>query len=354
MDQNNPLHTLIGACPIFQNLSEAEIALLAANSAIESIEEGQTIFQEGDPAEVFLFVASGEVVIRQRQDKHRSRDVARYVPGEPFGEMDVLRRSTRSAEAVAATAGTLLTIPNRSTTFASLVHENPEQFAGILSKLIAYVAGRIRTANELLGKKSSLVTEIRRQVYTDKLTGLYNSTYLKDALGSFAAAEKKRSAVLVCKPDRFKDLNDRYGHGVGDAVLQLVAHVFREDIQSIGIPVRTRGNELVALLPGLGREKARKLARKLQSRIRKIDLFPLTEDRSLRITVSIAIAAAPEDLERGGRSTADEGIPRRHDRRKTIRTGESPGAHLFDIAVHRITEAREGPGDALYDGSSQS
>jgi len=385
MDDNLQVIELIGGCHIFKKLSTEEQAALAQYAVTVPVVAGQEIFREGDPAEAIHIVAEGDILIRRREDETRSRDVARFITGESFGEMDVLRRSRRTADAVAVTPGKLIVIPGAkdgtgttggsgsSPTFAGILVDNPRVFAGILHKLIAYVAGRVRGTNRLLGENSSLVTEIRRQVYTDKLTGLYNTAYLKDSLASFPPEDADASSVLFFKPDRFKDVNDTYGHDVGDGAIQLLARLFREVITPVGSAIRYRGNELVALLPGVDRAGATEIAHTLQAGTRKIDLSGMTGGTAVHLTASVAIATAWEDLREGTQTPSDTqtvggtagaageapagapagGSPA--DRRSARRGSEDrPGDVLLQCAYQRIMQARGGPGNTIYGGSDNS
>ncbi len=325
MDDHRQVLELISRCHIFRELDPEEQHALAEYAEVQLMHADQEIFREGDPAEMFHIVADGDVLIRRREDETRSRDVARFIAGESFGEMDVLRRSPRSADAVAAVPGKLIVIPGNSASFADILHDNPRVFAGILHKLIAFVAGRIRETNHLLGENSTLITEIRRQVYTDKLTGLYNTAFLKDSLATFpppANPAQPTSAILFFKPDRFKEINDTWGHDVGDAAIQQLAGLFREIVSPVGSAIRYRGNELVALLPGFGPRRTTTLAGKLLEGVRRIDLSSLTGGTPVPLTASAAFAVSTPGL---------------------------VGDALLQCAYRRIMQARGGPGNTVYE-----
>jgi diguanylate cyclase (GGDEF)-like protein len=94
--------------------------------------------------------------------------------------------------------------------------------------------------------------ELRRQATTDALTGLPNRTVLADRIGqALLTAERQQSpaAVIVLDLDRFKDVNDSYGHSVGDQVLREVADRTRAQLRTSDTVARLGGDEFAILLP---------------------------------------------------------------------------------------------------------
>jgi branched-chain amino acid transport system ATP-binding protein len=94
---------------------------------------------------------------------------------------------------------------------------------------------------------------LRREAATDPLTGLGNRTALRRHLESAPAAV----TLMLLDLDRFKPVNDTYGHAVGDAVLQVVAERLRRAVRETDLVVRLGGDEFVVLLvDGSGSEGA--------------------------------------------------------------------------------------------------
>lgn len=129
----------------------------------------------------------------------------------------------------------------------------------------------------------------------DALTGLPNRVTFFDRL-QMALAQAKRQgrklAVLFVDLDRFKEVNDQYGHQVGDQLLQAVARRLQSGVRESDTAARLAGDEFVVLLSPLhGREEAVAVAEKLLQRFQA----PLElEDLSLPIRVSIGISLFPE------------------------------------------------------------
>jgi diguanylate cyclase (GGDEF)-like protein len=313
---------------IFAELSAQERSAVERYSSYMTFEEDEQVFREGEPAVNFYVIESGEILIQQQEDESRSRDVARFIAGESFGELDVLRGSTRSATAVASGPTRILVFPKPPKRFEDVMALEPVVFARVLQKLIAFLASRIRSTNQLLSENSSWVRELRRQVYSDKLTGLYNTAFLKDSLKDFPPRDREASTLLMLKPDRFKDINDTYGHEVGDRAIQILARRFQDVIEPVGSPVRYRGNEMAALLPGHDRNRAVRLAEQLRESIAAIDISSMTGGESVTITTSVGIAEAPTDSRRGDA--------------------------LVQIAYERLMQARNDGGSRVYTSGGEN
>lgn len=110
-------------------------------------------------------------------------------------------------------------------------------------------------------RRKQLEAELQRLATTDELTGLLNRRAFFRRLGS-ALADASVSdppdavALALIDLDHFKTVNDRYGHPVGDAVLQHVARVLREHAGDLAAIGRVGGEEFGAVLPGMNQEAA--------------------------------------------------------------------------------------------------
>jgi diguanylate cyclase (GGDEF)-like protein/putative nucleotidyltransferase with HDIG domain len=131
----------------------------------------------------------------------------------------------------------------------------------------------------------------QEQAITDGLTGVKTHRFLMEAL----SAEWKRStrasrplALVLMDLDRFKFVNDFYGHLEGDVVLQRVGHILEQNCRRSDVVARYGGDEFVILMPETAVEQARQLANKLRGWIAS---DPLLRDKN--ITASFGIAAFP-------------------------------------------------------------
>jgi diguanylate cyclase (GGDEF)-like protein len=120
----------------------------------------------------------------------------------------------------------------------------------------------------------------------DPLTGVRNRRYLRRAISTLAAAPGGVS-VLMCDLDHFKQVNDRFGHDVGDRVLQRFGTVLRDQSRADDIPVRIGGEEFCLILPKIDADAALIAA----ERLRRATVAALA-DLVPGLTVSIGIATS--------------------------------------------------------------
>lgn len=138
---------------------------------------------------------------------------------------------------------------------------------------------------------------LTRQALRDPLTALYNRRYMEDCLNrelGRANREKSSVAVIMFDLDHFKNLNDTYGHAIGDLVLKEVAAVTRKNIREHDIACRYGGEEFIVILPGAPAVVAMQRAEQIRWAIRELK-FDIKGKERLRVTASFGVAAFPKN-----------------------------------------------------------
>lgn len=131
-----------------------------------------------------------------------------------------------------------------------------------------------------------------RLAVIDPLTGLYNRRYAIPQLAAIAEHAHKSSAglaVMVIDLDRFKTVNDRWGHAAGDAVLAEVARRLSDNLRSDDLLARIGGEEFLVALLTTGLPQARATAERLCEAVQEQPIA-LPCGGSLSVTVSIGLA----------------------------------------------------------------
>ena len=127
----------------------------------------------------------------------------------------------------------------------------------------------------------------------DTLTSSYNRRYLDQRLRTLASG--RGLALALIDLDRFKHVNDTYGHLLGDRVLCRVADLLQEDLPADGFCARYGGEEFVLVLPGIDATGAIRLADATRVRVAR---HPWSElQPGLRVTISVGLAYASADTE---------------------------------------------------------
>jgi diguanylate cyclase (GGDEF)-like protein len=287
--------TLLKQTDIFSSLSGSEIELIAGSSDFHDYKTDATVFMQGDPGIALYIVQSGEIVVQKNEDEsNRKTDIARFVQGDCFGELDLFTETSRNVSAFASKQTKLLGFPGSSTGFKGFLTEHPDLSARILHKILVGIAGRIRRANALIKENSPLMQELRKQVYRDKQTGLFNQTYLMEKMREFASKKRSVFSLIIIKPDNFKALNDTYGHDAGDKAIRILARRLRDFIGDDKKTARYKGNAMAVLLNGSTKEEAYNQALNIQEFIKSLDVTKATEGKAFPLTASIGISLFPE------------------------------------------------------------
>lgn len=135
-------------------------------------------------------------------------------------------------------------------------------------------------------------TEFEYMATRDSLTGALNRRALLDACRGAFASDRRHMALLMVDLDHFKDVNDRFGHQMGDKVLREAVRRMQRAVGDAGVLGRYGGEEFVVLLPGTGKVEAMAIAARLKQAIGE----PFAPDSPMAevgsIAVSIGVAAS--------------------------------------------------------------
>ena len=159
------------------------------------------------------------------------------------------------------------------------------------------------TLEKIAEKTASVVHDaqafekVRSESLTDVLTGLQNSRSLLDHLEKeMSKADRYRTerAILVIDVDRFKLINDRFGHPAGDRALQFIARAIRGSVRSYDFCARQGGDEFIVVLQECDAAMARDRAVELQEAVSGIPFEP-APGVAVTLQISVGHAMYPSD-----------------------------------------------------------
>jgi len=172
----------------------------------------------------------------------------------------------------------------------------PIDFAELKARLTSML--RIKRLQEELQEREHQLLEanelLRHTSQTDGLTGLDNRRHLEDRLREMFEHAKRLNepfSCVMCDLDRFKSVNDTYGHQAGDAVLKQFARILKHEVREIDRVGRYGGEEFMLLLPGTVLDSGVTFAERVRKQVES-NTFTFAET-SIRRTASFGVSAWP-------------------------------------------------------------
>jgi len=205
-----------------------------------------------------------------------------------FFLLAVLRRQfapyRRLVDGILAYSGERIALPD----LRKRLVEVRRQPASEITRISDALVGMVDVIQDNMARIERLNLELYRQAARDPLTELYNRRSLTVAMNAeLTRAEryKEKLSVIMADIDRFKSINDQYGHPEGDRILKEVAGVLKRNSRATDIISRWGGEEFLILCPGISLDEALVFADKLREAVASEIATP---DR--RVTSSFGVA----------------------------------------------------------------
>ncbi|QFY62257.1 GGDEF domain-containing protein [Rhizobium grahamii] len=167
----------------------------------------------------------------------------------------------------------------RSTGAVQAVHSSRKDEIGVVTNGISV----------LIGELDATLSQLRRQATTDVLTGLGNRRWLKEIASlevNRAQRERTPLSVVVFDLDHFKQINDQFGHDVGDQVLMMTGATIQHCLRPYDIAARIGGEEFCLVLPRTDVDAATAIADRLRTQLESKMVGPLPKGR---VTASFGV-----------------------------------------------------------------
>ncbi len=293
-DPDRELKRLLGGSELFSALLDDDLLYLTSRLGVVNLSAGQPLFRSGEPSDNLWIVQSGRITLSRENEAGDRIELAQYGPGESIGDFDMVSGSARSTNAVASLDSELVVFPAPPASLDSLEADRPDVASRIYLRCYAMLSARLATVRTLIVENAPWVQGFRRVTQIDPSTGLYNADYFAETASS---AHGKRAALLMLKPLRLKELNDKYGHDAGDAAMSVIANALRVYVRDRknGTAFRFRSNETALLLPDIDRAEAEACLHLIRKHLENLDLYQSPPDPPFRTPFIGVLALYPED-----------------------------------------------------------
>lgn len=255
-----PLDAL-SVSPLFDKLTPRVKDALVSAAATRRLKDGDRLLVTGELNTSLFIVLEGavDVVLPGIDAPH-----VRLGPGECVGELSILDGQPVSADVVAVGSSTLLQLDHIQVW--SLIDSS----ATFARNLLRMLAGRVRHDHAVIAESSDERRRFERLSMIDGLTTLHNRRWFDEMFPLQVvrlAREGRQGTLLMADADRFKDINDRFGHTVGDATLRRIGKAILSGLRPGDLLARYGGEEFAVLLADVDERGAIEVADRLRRQV---------------------------------------------------------------------------------------
>jgi two-component system cell cycle response regulator len=208
------------------------------------------------------------------------------VTGENVGQFAAEAIRLGATDYVVKFGDYLLTIPlvvRKNLTVARIMRENEN-----LRREVEQALQEVRDKNVQLEKSLKMVEQLAA---TDPLTGLYNRRHFNRVLEQLFSESERTDSDLSCVMidlDGYKQLNDTFGHAIGDQLLVVAGKVISANMRKMDVAARYGGDEFVILLPHASAEEAERVAMRIREEFRQGSALVLRRNEGVCMSQGIA------------------------------------------------------------------
>ncbi|WP_428739321.1 sensor domain-containing diguanylate cyclase [Sulfurimonas sp.] len=185
---------------------------------------------------------------------------------------------------------------NQSLTILALSESNEYNKQKIIVNPTATNTTAIQALSHLINVSTKELDEAHAQLKllasTDPLTKLYNRRYFTDIseqIFKMCMRNSQPLATVMLDIDKFKDINDTYGHAIGDLVLTELSNLLKNSCRDNDVVCRYGGEEFVLLLPRTNIDGANKVAQNIKQNVEKL-IITTTKHKTFNFTVSLGVS----------------------------------------------------------------
>jgi diguanylate cyclase (GGDEF)-like protein len=296
---------------IFSELKTKECSTIAGFLVPVTYKTDEVVCSEGEEGNDLYIIRSGKIGSSLRLPNGKQKEIVVFEKGNFFGEMSIFDNSPRSATCTAKENSECLRLGKND--FFSFLNAHPKIAIHVMYSMLNITTQRLRNTSNFLADMVRWGDDASRRAITDEITGAYNRRYLDNALDDLfltARNSGKALSIIMGDVDYFRQINEQYGHDVGDKTIVEVFRVFKRNLRSRDVLARYGGDEITVILPETMPDEAAGIAEKIREDVSTLDMFSTMNGTLKTITTSQGVAGFPvhaEDL-KTLRAKADQAL----------------------------------------------
>jgi diguanylate cyclase (GGDEF)-like protein len=287
--------TFLERVGVFSLLTHNEVKRVTQHLDSVELAEGQTLFREGEAGKELYILSEGTVAITISLPDGSEQHIARFTPGDFFGEMSIFDNAPRSATCRALTRSIVFSLSKDA--FSDIIAQHPRIALKLMYRMLNVTTQRLRDTSQFVSEMVQWGEGARKRAITDELTGVYNRRFLEDSLGGYVSEAQEKGtplSLVMVDLDHFREINEHYGNQKGDEAIRSASAIFRSALHDKGIIARYGGDEFVIILPHMTSTEATNLMSRVCRQVAGLDIFKDMKGPITNVTSSMGVAAFPE------------------------------------------------------------
>jgi diguanylate cyclase (GGDEF)-like protein len=275
---------------LFRGVSHEDIEVYLQRFRIKRLSVGDVLLSpEKKNTHIYLLLKGRMLVHLKSLD---TPALTSLDPGECIGELSIIDMKNPSAYVVASEVSELLEIDQ------DILWDIVNNSHGIAKNMLYVLSRRVRYDNDLLAHSMQLQRLYKHYATVDALTGLHNRRWLDDMFEREmyrSKYDRQSLHLIMIDIDNFKQVNDTYGHLIGDQVLCEVATNLRKLLRPNDMVARYGGEEFTVLLPDTRMGDTLMIAERLRNGVEKATLAGGKGGDLPAITISLGVVSMGDD-----------------------------------------------------------
>ncbi|HOO70898.1 MAG TPA: GGDEF domain-containing protein [Spirochaetota bacterium] len=323
-------HKSVIKSDIFSLLSRSEAEQFISILSRKIVRKGETIFLEGARGREMYILDRGAVVSRTILPNGKPMDIARFGPGDFFGDMSIFENAPRSATCFALEDSELLRL--NDLVFLDFTENYPEIAARVMFRMLNIITARLREKSHFLGNMVEWGDRASKRAITDEISCIYNRRFLDDALEKlFRKSENsgKPMCLVMIDIDDFTKFDEICSNDEINEVIRMLISSMQKHLRENDILARYGGDEFSIILPDTPLDTAVAVCQKICDSVAGIKLGVINNKLQDSITISIGVAAYPDDagdLESLQKTTDQRLYYAKNEGKNRVKSGDVSGA----------------------------